>query len=667
MQLSELNLDRNLYKEGQETSTQDADVASAELTDISNSGVASGDTTFDMNTNARAFMEGQTGYDTGKGFFMGYSNGFYKMSIGDFAGSKLLWDGTNLIITGTIYATAGSIGGWSIAPTYIFYDGATDITSAGMSATDYPFYAGKKYVDRATAPFRVTPAGIVYMTGAVIDGTSTLGGRTGSIIAGAIDSAGHFTDLTLNTSTKTILDAFTFGASGALQIGTYSFGVSGDVRISPNGIVGRNSANQTTFSIDGTTGNAAFTGTVNATAGYFGGAVNGVQVDSTGLLITSTGHIATGLTGRRIEIVKALGAFSDGIFMFDTGGTQTARISPEGGYLIELNPRDQGVTNAGIIIGSDNALYTGPMIAFDNDGSGYEMLGTGSTWNISKTGVANFSSVSGYGSNIRTFTAGEALTSGKAVYMSGGAGPSIFTISSTADATSGPVGYIGQTITSFATEVTEIEFVFYNKNNVSANVSIYRTSGGLPTGSAIWNSNYAVGDTGGAVTTTRNPTSVTTYVGEVLAVIFTNFGGGINGEGLPYTTNSDVYSYGNKITSSDAGVTWTADAGKEITLAHFHATPTTQGKIYHTNAQNSSVPECYANFIGVVLESGVANASVRVGTGGEFSIFGTLASGAGNICYVSNTVGIISNTAGTNSKKVGLSTGASSLIISYTT
>lgn len=60
---------------------------------------------------------GQTGYDTGTGFFLGYSSG-YKFSIGNSAANKLTWNGTDLSVTGAIYATSGYIGttssGWKI-------------------------------------------------------------------------------------------------------------------------------------------------------------------------------------------------------------------------------------------------------------------------------------------------------------------------------------------------------------------------------------------------------------------------------------------------------------------------------------------------------------------------------------------------------------------------
>lgn len=68
----------------------------------------------------------------------------------------------------------------------------------------------------------------------------------------------------LNTRTKKILQEFEFTPSGALQIGKFEDGVSGDLRISPNGILGRDLAGLTTFGIDATTGEAIFRGEVRA-------------------------------------------------------------------------------------------------------------------------------------------------------------------------------------------------------------------------------------------------------------------------------------------------------------------------------------------------------------------------------------------------------------------
>lgn len=64
----------------------------------------------------------------------------------------------------------------------------------------------------------------------------------------------------LNTISRKISKAFEFTKSGALQIGEYIHGVSGDVRISPDGITARNNAGNTTFALDGDTGDAVFAG-----------------------------------------------------------------------------------------------------------------------------------------------------------------------------------------------------------------------------------------------------------------------------------------------------------------------------------------------------------------------------------------------------------------------
>ena len=70
--------------------------------------------------------------------------------------------------------------------------------------------------------------------------------------------------LALNTKSRKILAEFEFTEHGAIQIGKYTHGVSGDLRITPNGITARDKAGITTFAIDGATGNAVFKGTVQA-------------------------------------------------------------------------------------------------------------------------------------------------------------------------------------------------------------------------------------------------------------------------------------------------------------------------------------------------------------------------------------------------------------------
>lgn len=68
----------------------------------------------------------------------------------------------------------------------------------------------------------------------------------------------------LNTKSRKILKEFEFTEHGAIQIGKYENGVSGDVRLTPDGITARDKAGNTTVGIDGDTGDAVFKGSVQA-------------------------------------------------------------------------------------------------------------------------------------------------------------------------------------------------------------------------------------------------------------------------------------------------------------------------------------------------------------------------------------------------------------------
>ena len=56
---------------------------------------------------------GQTNYNTGTGFFLGYSGGAYKLSIGNPAGNRMMWDGSALSIAGAGFdvSTTGNVRG----------------------------------------------------------------------------------------------------------------------------------------------------------------------------------------------------------------------------------------------------------------------------------------------------------------------------------------------------------------------------------------------------------------------------------------------------------------------------------------------------------------------------------------------------------------------------
>jgi len=98
----------------------------------------------------------------------------------------------------------------------------------------------------------------------------------------ALKIANELLSNSLNTRTKKIIQEFAFTPSGAIQIGKFLAGISGDVRISPEGIIGRNMLGDTTFALDSETGDAVFAGIIQGLS-LIAGLVNlgdgSIQID----------------------------------------------------------------------------------------------------------------------------------------------------------------------------------------------------------------------------------------------------------------------------------------------------------------------------------------------------------------------------------------------------
>jgi hypothetical protein len=172
--------------------------------------------------------------------------------------------------------------------------------------------------------------------------------------------ANDLVNSSLNTQTRKILGSYSFTPTGALQIGKYLSGSSGDIHISPDGIVGRNSDGTYTFTLDGINGNATFKGNVLA-----GSLISGI------ITLGGLGN------GDGILIVKdALGniilrADKDGYHAYDTSAIEKVRLASQSGLDIygsdgktisfkeTVNGTEYGVMGysnllAGIYIASNN-------------------------------------------------------------------------------------------------------------------------------------------------------------------------------------------------------------------------------------------------------------------------------------------------------------------------
>lgn len=88
----------------------------------------------------------------------------------------------------------------------------------------------------------------------------------------------------INTKSQKIIKTFEFTEHGAIQIGKYVHGVSGEVKVSPQGIIAKNKDGIETFLIYGETGDAVFRGTVQTGSLISGDIVIGGSSDGEGTL-----------------------------------------------------------------------------------------------------------------------------------------------------------------------------------------------------------------------------------------------------------------------------------------------------------------------------------------------------------------------------------------------
>jgi len=165
---------------------------------------------------------GQTAYDTGTGFFLGYDSTAYKFSIGNSAGTKMTWNGTALTVTG------GTITGGTIQTATT---GARVVLSAATN---------KLIVYNAAGDSTITvggdTSGLIYVTSTVTlpavyataTGADAIYG-SGTTIGGVRGSATSGTGVT--------------GSSSTSGIGVYGVATNSSVSTTNHGVRGRNNRN----------------------------------------------------------------------------------------------------------------------------------------------------------------------------------------------------------------------------------------------------------------------------------------------------------------------------------------------------------------------------------------------------------------------------------------
>lgn len=288
---------------------------------------------------------GLTGYNTGTGMWVGYNTGYYKFFLGDAAGGRILWDGVNLTISG---GYTGTIGWSSITGSGKPADNATVGATWGTNVYSRPLELTDGRITTALSAAGLVVSGvkpgIVVSTGGVAGlylGSDFLGYYNGSNWMTYMDNSGRFylggtsgalrwdgTNLTI-TGGYTGTVGWTSVSSKPVELtdgrittalsaaGLVVSGVKPGIVVSTGGVSGLylgsdflgyfDGTNWKTymdntgkFYLGGTSGSLRWdgsslvvSGTINATAGYFGTSSAVVAIGAGGLTIGASGTITS--------------------------------------------------------------------------------------------------------------------------------------------------------------------------------------------------------------------------------------------------------------------------------------------------------------------------------------------------------------------------------------
>lgn len=376
-----------------------------------------------------------------------------------------------------------------------------------------------------------------------------------------------------------------------------------------------------------------------------------------------------------------------------TNKTLTAPKIANGGFIADANGNEliEGTTIASATnhIGTTNAATgndplidakgsdTNISLKIKAKGTGWLKLGAaelkfpntdgGASAVLQTDGAGNLSFASASSDSSKTYTAGENLTVADAVFVStGGDGKVILATSSTTSVSQAisTTTWIYQSFTTSA-NTTGISGLLINAKTNGGGTFTFKIRSS-PTGSDLYSGTLGYGNNGnvpGNFSTAITPFAVSPSTTYYFIVIDSN---SVNVEVTGGTTSS--YSGGVSGRSTDSGANWTTPAPTvtgDFAFSIFEVTAVA-GTVLKTDADNTTyLPAISAtnNFIGFAKTTVLSGASVSVQIIGAFT--GLTGLTVGSTYYLSNTAGAISTSAGTVSKKIGLSDSTTSIIIKH--
>ncbi len=221
------------------------------------------------------------------------------------------------------------------------------------------------------------------------------------------------------------------------------------------------------------------------------------------------------------------------------------------------------------------------------------------------------------------------------------------------------------TTTATTTRLESVELYLNKTGSPSGNftVGIYATSGGNPTGAALGTVSLTANNVGASSNWYKFTfsTPVTVSASTVYAIVANATSGDVSNYIIWYRANSNVYSSGAGLTSSDSGGSWSDIGTVDFTFRVWGYDVLTSGQVYKSDAgvierlkfNGFAVDNITAASTGTVINSGIVN--------------GFTGLTPGSVYYVTDTAGAISTTVGTYKVPVGYAVSTTQILISKTT
>jgi len=582
--------------------------------------------------------------------------------IGNYAGNQGLFYDKSLgtfTFRGAITAPSGTIGGWNINATSI-YTGTEDHSGYTANAGDITIYSDGADASIHAKNFYIDSAGVLNCTGAVISGAITA--AAGSVIAASY-LTGEIGQTNLNVATRGWVQTSAFSLNGGTPATQVDWGAGTFT-----------SADGTAYSIG-----AGNTGVMSAkTYIYLDTAVSLTAYQKTTTAATAVG------AGKVLVAIAQNG----------TGEATYKVLQGQGG---------ENLDGANLVLGSVTAnelaaslVYAGA-ITIDTAGlikSGQTAYDTGTGWwigNVTGTPKLSIGNAAGNkmtwdGTTLKVVgdinagsayvaTAGETLAAGDAVFAADGT-QAITRIVSVGDgaaghggsqtifgmvAGSGTIKAAQKFVATHTETVTKIKVWLMNENVPTDSVTcgIQGDSGGYPDGSYISSADIAASSMTGSYVEYTFTISAALTASTTYHIVLQRTGSLNNTNQYSIETSTDnPYASGNSEIYTGASPAWAAGTSGYDRMFKIFGALSTAGNVLKTCA---AITGFYETFIGFAKTAIAAGATGSVEVGGFTSSLSGLT--IGKSYYLSDTFGVISTSAGTNTRKVGISISATSLIL----